>query len=163
MKSTHRLLLIAALTLPFAVACQKEEAAPAKVAAPAVAKPTTNDEAAWTAYLTDVVKRNADGALSVYAYTLPAPDSADFAGSYERQLGEAQTAMMRGGVEGTLLAFGSPDSAKSADLAVAALSKAAPDSMKGVRVLFIGDAADSARVEAAVKPSGATYKFVEAK
>jgi hypothetical protein len=32
-----------------------------------------------------------------------------------------------------------------------------------VRVLFIGDAADSARVEAAVKPSGATYKFVEAK
>ena len=160
---THRLLLIAALLLPFAVACQKEEAAPAKTEAPAVAKPTTKDEAAWNAYLTDVVKRNADGAMSVYAYTLPAADSADFAGSYERQLGEAQTAMMRGGVEGTLLAFGSPDSAKSADLAIAALQKAAPESMKGVRVLFIGDAADTARVEAAVKPTGATYKFVEAK
>lgn len=163
MKTTHRLLLIAAMTLPFAVACKKEEAAPVKAEAAPVAVPTTKDEAAWNAYLTDVVKRNADGALSVYAYTLPAADSADFAGSYERQLGEAQTAMMRGGVEGTLLAFGSPDSAKSADLAVAALEKAAPDSMKGVRVLFIGDAADSARVEAAVKPSGATYKFAEAK
>ncbi|TCZ88054.1 hypothetical protein [Lysobacter sp. N42] len=163
MKTTHRLLLTAALTLPFAVACKKEEAAPAKAEAPAVPVPTTKDEGAWNTYLTDVVKRNADGALSVYAYTLPAADSPDFAGAYERQLGEAQTAMMRGGVEGTLLAFGSPDSAKSADLAVAALAKAAPDSMKGVRVLFIGDAADSARVEAAVKPTGATYKFVEAK
>lgn len=163
MKSTHRLLLIAALTLPFAVACKKEEAAPTKTEAAAVPVPTTTDENAWNAYLTDVVKRNADGAMSVYAYTLPAPDSADFQGSYDRQLGEAQTAMMRGGVEGTLLAFGSPDSAKSADLAVAALQKAAPDSMKGVRVLFIGSPADSARVEAAVKPSGATYKFVEAK
>lgn len=163
MNTPHRLLLIAALTLPFATACQKEEAAPAKVEAAAVAVPSTKDEGAWNAYLTDVVKRNADGAVSVYAYTLPAADSADFTGSYDRQLGEAQTAMMRGGVDGTLLAFGSPDSAKSADLAVAALQKAAPDSMKGVRVLFIGDAADSARVEAAVKPSGATYKFVEAK
>lgn len=159
----HRLLLIAAMTLPFAVACKQEEAAPVKAEAPPVAKPSTTDEAAWNAYLTDVIKRNAEGALSVYAYTLPAADSEDFAGSYERQLGEAQTAMMRGGVEGTLLAFGSPDSAKSADLAVAALEKAAPDSMKGVRVLFIGDAADSARVEAAVKPTGATYKLVEAK
>lgn len=163
MKTTHRLLLIAALTLPFAAACTKEEAAPAKVTAPPVAVPTTRDEAAWTAYLTDVVKRNVDGAMSVYAYTLPAKDSEGFDGAYERQLGEAQTAMMRGGVEGTLLAFGSPDSDKSADMAVAALGKAAPDSLKGVRVLFIGSAADNARVEAAVKPTGATYKFVEAK
>lgn len=163
MKSTHRLLLVAALTLPFAVACKKEEAAPVQTEAPAVAKPGNNDENAWNLYLTDVVKRNADGAMNVYAYTLPAPDSADFAGAYDRQLGEAQTAMMRGGVDGTLLAFGSPDSAKSADLAVAALAKAAPDSLKGVKLLFIGSAADSARVEAATTPTGATYKFVEAK
>lgn len=163
MKTTHRLLLIAALTLPFAVACTEEEAAPVKVEAAPLAAPTTKDEAAWTAYLTDVIKRNAEGAVSVYGYTLPAADSEDFQGSYDRQLGEAQTAMMRGGVEGTLLAFGSPDSAKSADLAVASLGKAAPDSLKGVRVLFIGNPADSARVEEAVKPTGATYKFVEAK
>lgn len=163
MKTTHRLLLIAALTLPFVAACQKEEEAPAKAEAAPLTAPTTKDDAAWTAYLTDVIKRNADGAVSVYGYTLPAADSEDFQGSYDRQLGEAQTAMMRGGVEGTLLAFGSPDSEKSADLAVASLAKAAPDSLKGVRVLFIGKPADSARVEEAVKPTGATYKFVEAK
>ena len=35
--------------------------------------------------------------------------------------------------------------------------------MKGVKVLFIGDAADSERVKAAVAPSGVNYVFVEAK
>lgn len=163
MKTTHRLLLVAALTLPFAVACKKEEAPTAKVEKAAVPVPTTSDENAWNEYITDVVRRNAEGAFNVYAYTLPAPDAADFQGSYDRQLGEAQMAVMRGGVEGTLIAFGSPDSAKSGDLAVAAFSKAAPDSMKGVKVLFIGNATDNTRVEAAVKPSGATYQFVEAK
>jgi hypothetical protein len=163
MKTTHRLLLIAALTLPFVAACTKEEEAPAKVEAPALTAPATKDDAAWTAYLTDVIKRNAEGALNIYAYTLPPTDTEDYQGAYDRQLGEAQTAMMRGGVEGTLIAFGSSDSAKSADLAVASLQKAAPDSLKGTRVLFIGAAADSARVEEAVKPTGATYKFVEAR
>ncbi len=38
-----------------------------------------------------------------------------------------------------------------------------PNSMKGVKVLFIGAQADSDRVKAAVDPSGATFKFVEAK
>ena len=71
--------------------------------------------------------------------------------------------MARGGVEGTLLAFASPDSAKTADMIVAAFDKAGADTMKGVRVLFIGDAADSDRAEAAVKPSGAKFEFAEAK
>ena len=35
--------------------------------------------------------------------------------------------------------------------------------MKGVKVLFIGKAADSERVKAAVAPTGADYVFVEAK
>jgi hypothetical protein len=46
---------------------------------------------------------------------------------------------------------------------VAAFDKAGADTMKGVRVLFIGDAADKDRAEAAVKPSGAKFEFVEAK
>ena len=36
-------------------------------------------------------------------------------------------------------------------------------SMKDVRVLFIGQAADSDRVKAAIEPSSANYVFVEAK
>ncbi len=160
---THRLLLIAALTLPFAVACQKEEAAPAKTEAPAVAKPTTKDEAAWNAYLTDVVTRNIGDATSTFVYTLPASDAADFQGTYDRQLEAAKGAISRGVMEGNLLAYGSPDSAKSADLLVGSFDGAQPGSMKGVTVLFIGNQADEARTRAAVEPTGATYKFIAAR
>ncbi|MGH8077181.1 MAG: hypothetical protein ACREPE_07650 [Lysobacter sp.] len=162
MKITTRLLLIACLALPFLAACKKEEAPKAPVAA-ALTAPKNTDEAAWNAYITDVVKRNADGATNMYAYTLPAADSPDFQGYYDRQLEKAQLDVARGGMEGTLLAYGSPTSAKSADLAVASFAKAEAGTMEGVKVLFIGDAVDSERVKAAVAPTGATYLFVEAK
>jgi hypothetical protein len=163
MKTTTRLLLAACLALPFLGACKKEEAAQETVKAPVSMPATATDENAWNAYLTDVVTRNLDNATSTFVYTLPADSSPDFQGAYDRQLEKAEVDLSRGGVEGTLLAFGGPNSAKSADLAVAAFSKAAPDTMKGVKVLFIGAQADSDRVKAAVEPSGATFKFVEAK
>ncbi|GAB3344554.1 hypothetical protein [Marilutibacter aestuarii] len=162
MKMSTRLILAACLTLPVLAACQKEETTEVVEAAP-VAKPTTTDENAWAEYLTDIVRRNVGDASSVYLYTLPAADSADYEGEYQRQLEKAQTDVMRGGVSGTLLAYGSPDSAKTADLAVASFEMAQSGSMKGVRVLFIGDNADFARVKTAVEPSGAVFQFVEAK
>ena len=99
------------------------------------------------------------------ALDLPRPDpaSADFQGEYDRQLEKAQGDVARGGVDGTLLAFGSQDSAKSADLAVASFAQAQPGAMKGVRVMFIGALADRDRVKAAVEPSGAKFEFIEAK
>ncbi|MFC5570757.1 hypothetical protein ACFPN1_11865 [Lysobacter yangpyeongensis] len=163
MKISTRLLLAACLALPFLGGCKKQETAQETVKAPVAMPTVATDENAWNAYLTDVVTRNLDNATSTYVYTLPADSSADFQGAYDRQLEKAETDMSRGGVEGTLLAFGGPNSAKSADLAVAAFAKAAPDSMKGVKVLFIGAQADSDRVKAAVEPTGASYKFVEAK
>lgn len=163
MKTTTRLMLIACLVLPFLAACKKEEAPKVEaVLAPLVA-PTGTESAAWDTYLTEVVKRNVDGATSVYLYTLPSETSADFAGEYSRQLEKAEADVARGGVEGTLLAYGSQNSAKSADLAIASFTKAQAGSMKGVKVLFIGAPADSERVKAAVAPSGADFKFVEAK
>jgi hypothetical protein len=157
-----RLMLAACLLLPLALgACQKEEAAVA-VDAP-VAVPTTNDDNAWNAYLTDVVRRNMDGATNTYVYVLPAPDNADFQGSYDRQLAKAQGDIERGILENTLIAFGSPNSEKTGNLAVASFERAEAGKMKGVKVVFVGNSADSARVQAAVEPSGATYKFVEAK
>jgi hypothetical protein len=48
-----------------------------------------------------------------------------------------------------------------ADLVVAAFNGVPAASMKGVRVLFIGKAADSARVQAAVTPAGVEYVFVD--
>lgn len=164
MKTTTRLMLLAVLALPVLAACSKEDAGPAKVEKAALAKPTNPaDEKAWNAYVTDQVTRNLDGATSPYAYTLPPASDADFAGAYQRQLEKARQDVARGGVEGTLLAFASPDSAKTADFIVDAFKDAGTDTMKTVRVLFIGDAADRARAEAAVKPSGAKFQFVEAK
>ena len=164
MKTTTRLLLLAVLTLPVLAACKKEEAQTTKVEKPAVAKPAdANDENAWNAYITDQVTRNLNGATSPFAYVLPAPGSADFDGAYQRQLEKARLDVARGGVEGTLLAFASPDSAKTADFIVDAFKGAGTDTMKGVRVLFIGSAADSPKVQAAVAPAGVDYKFIEAK
>ena len=163
MNTATRLLLAALLALPFLGACKKEEAMQETAKAPVAMPADATDENAWNAYLTDVVTRNLDAATSTYVYTLPADSSEDFQGAYDRQLEKAEADMSRGGVEGTLLAFGGPNSAKSADLAVAAFAQTMPGTQNGVRVLFIGDAADSDRVKAAVEPSGATYKFVEAK
>ena len=163
MKTSSRLLLIACLTLPFVAACQKEEKKEVAEAAP-LSAPKTSDENAWNAYLSDVVRGNLDGVSgNTYVYVLPAPEAATFAGEYERMVEKAQTDLSRGILEGNLVAFGSPNSAKSADLAVAALSKAEPSSMKGVKFIFIGDAADSERVKAAAAPAGVNYVFAQVK
>ena len=163
MKNIRLIAAAACLLLPLALgACQKEE--PKAVADVPVAMPTTTDDNAWGAYLTDVVRRNMDdNSTSPYVYVLPAPDNADFQGYFDRQLEKAQGDIERGMVENTMIAFGSPNSEKTANLAVASFEKAEAGKLKGVKVLFIGSPADSARVQAAVEPSGATYKFVEAK
>src|SRR5690606_9092392 len=61
MKTTTRLMLTACLALPLLAACNKEEAAPAAVVAAPLTAPTTADDSAWRAYVSDVVTRNMDG------------------------------------------------------------------------------------------------------
>jgi len=162
MTITTRLLLIACLVLPFA-ACNKEEA-PQKVEQAPLTKPAGEDINAWQAYVTDVVKRNMGGInTSPYIYFLPGESSPDFQGEYDRLLEKVETDLARGIVEGNMLAFASPSSAKMADIASTAFAAVDAGSMTGVKVLYIGDAADNARVEAAVTPTGANYTFVEAK
>ncbi|RDZ29099.1 hypothetical protein [Lysobacter silvisoli] len=168
MNTTSRLMLIACLALPFVAACKKEEAAPAAAVQAPLTAPKSSDDNEWSKYLTDVVKRKveADGiATSPYLYYLPAESTADFQGYYDRQLEKAKLDVARGISEGSLLAYGSPASAKIADLIVAAFpapTKETPP-MKNVKVMFIGAAADSERVKAAVTPYGVEYSFVEAK
>ena len=165
MKTTTRLMLLAVLALPVLAACNKDEATPtAKVEKAAVPKPSNQtDEDAWNAYIQDQVVRNAQGASSTFAYTLPVPGAEGFDDSFQRQAEKAKEDVSRGGVEGTLMAFGSADSAKTADLIASAFQGVGVDTMKGVRVLFIGDAVAVGRAEAAVKPSGAKFEFIEAK
>lgn len=155
------------LTLVALAACgKKDEAAPvaAAPAAAAITVPADGDNQAWKLYLVNVAKQNMEGIRnSPYMYYLPAGGAADFEDQYTRQLDNVTDTVARGVLPGNMLAFGSPESAKMADLIVEAFKGAEAASMKDVRVLFIGDAADSERAKAAVEPTGATFVFSEAK
>ncbi|WP_372386890.1 hypothetical protein [Xanthomonas axonopodis] len=165
MKHTMRALALASIATLAVTACKKEEPAPTAAAAPApLTAPAKDDNAGWKKYLQEVVGQNLGTTTnSPFLYYLPPESDAEFAGSYERQLESVKTALARGVQPGNMLAFGSSASSKMADLIEAAFKDVAPDSMKGVRVLFIGNAADNARVQTIVQPKGAEYIFVEAK
>ncbi|MDR6991473.1 hypothetical protein [Luteimonas sp. 3794] len=180
MKSITRALLIACLVLPV-IACSKEEA-PQQVEVAPVAVPTTEDKTAWNAYLNDVAGRHMEGVNnSPYVYLVPpAPAPAADAppadtttadgdptmstpvdGAYERLLEKAEQDVSRGITRGNLLIFAGLDSTRTADLVVASFAKVGTGTMNGVRVLFIGSAADSERVKAVVEPTGSEYVFID--
>ncbi|KAF1695557.1 hypothetical protein CSC62_10435 [Pseudoxanthomonas jiangsuensis] len=165
-KTTRALLLACLLISPLALtACKKEapvnnEAAENK----ALAAPGKDDDAGWKAYLPQVVQQNMGTITNnPFLYYLPPESDPEFAAKYERQVEAATTAMARGVQKGNLLAFGSPASARMADLIEVAFKDVPADTLKGVRIVFIGDAADNARVQVALSHTGADYVFVEAK
>ena len=165
-KTTRALLLACLVVSPLAlVACKKEapvdnEATEAKV----LVAPAKDDDAGWKAYLPAVVQENMGTITNnPFLYYLPPESDPEFAAKYERQVESAKTAMARGVQKGNLLAFGSPASAKMADLILVAFAEVPADTLKGVRILFIGDAADNERVKAALAPPGAGYVFIGAK
>ncbi len=161
MKSMIGLMLAASLVLPFA-ACKKEEAA--KVEKAPVAVPTSDDKAAWDPYLQDQVPRHMEGITNQpYVYRVPAEVNAADPEAYDRLLDKAKMDVARGIVKGNLLAYAGLDPAKTADFVVAAFDGVTPNTMKGVRVVYIGNAANSDRVKTAVEPAGVEYVFVEAK
>jgi hypothetical protein len=126
--------------------------------------PVNDNRQAWIDYLSDVVERNMGGiANQPYVYLLPGESSADFQDQYDRLAEKAKSDVSRGIISGNMLAYGSPASAKMADLVVAAFTGVPAGSMKGVKVLFVGKAEDNDRVKAAVTPAGVDYVFVEAK
>jgi hypothetical protein len=156
--------LFAALTVLLLFAGCKKEEAPVVVAASLHAPASQTDDAGWKAYLQDVIGHNNDGVTDrTNAYYLPAPGAAEYDGKYTRQLQGVQDVAARGVLPGNMLAFMSPDSSKMADLVVAAFKDASAGSMKGVVVLFVGKSADNERVKAVITPTGAIYRFVEAK
>ncbi|PBJ82619.1 hypothetical protein CMZ84_10745 [Lysobacteraceae bacterium NML93-0399] len=189
MKSITRALLIACLVVPV-VACGNKEEETQQVEAAPVAVPTTQDKTAWNAYLNDVAGRHMDGINnSPYVYLVPPAAASDAAsapaeteagtetaaapagdtgptmepmdGDYERLLDKAKTDVSRGITRGNLLIFAGLDSTRTANLTVASFADVPEGSMKGVRVLFIGAAADNERVKAAVEPAGVEYVFVD--
>ena len=94
-------------------------------------------------------------------YRVPANPNPDDPEEYNRLLDKAKLDVARGIVKGNILAYAGLDPTKTADLVVAAFEQVPPDTMKGVRVVYIGDAANNGRVKAAVEPAGVDYVFVE--
>ena len=163
MKNTMRVMLAASLVLGF-TACKKEEAAPAAEAQQALVAPAKDDDAGWRKYLQAVAVQNMGNITNnPFLYYLVPESDPEFAAKYERQVESATAAIGRGVSPGNMLAFGSSASGKMADMIQAVFKDVSPDSMKGVRVVFIGQSADNARVQAAIQPTGAEYIFVEAK
>ncbi|KAF1017586.1 MAG: hypothetical protein GAK31_00854 [Stenotrophomonas maltophilia] len=164
MNTTMRAMLIASFALAF-TACKKEEAAaPADEAKQALVAPAKEDDAGWKKYLQEVAIQNMGNITnSPFLYYLPPESDPEFAAKYERQVESATQAVARGVQPGNMLAFGSSASGKMADMIEAVFKDVSADSMKKVRVVYIGSAADNARVQAVVQPTGAEYVFVEAK
>lgn len=163
MKNAMRVMLAASMVLAF-TACKKEEAAPVADAQQALVAPAKDDDAGWKQYLQAVAVQNIGNITNnPFLYYLPPESDPEFAAKYERQVESATGAIGRGVQPGNMLAFGSSASSKMADMIQTAFKDVQADSMKGVRVVYIGDAADNARVQTIVQPTGADYIFVEAK
>lgn len=161
------LALSAALVLGLA-ACGQQEQQAEQAAAPKVelvAPTDINDERAWRLYLVEVTKQNLPERLrsSPFMYYLPPTTRENFDAEYDSQLDNVSSTVARGVLPGNMLAFGSPESARMADLIVEAFKDASPGSFDKVRVLFIGKAEDSERVREGLVASGAEYVFVEIK
>ena len=170
-RSTIALLLALSVVVS---GCQSgdEEAAPKKAEAAPVAlhAPATSSDKDWKTYLQQVVGQNMAGVTDrVFPYYLPAnsavptPGDAEHRSQFDRQLENVTSVISRTVLPGNMLVFGSPDSAKMADLMLAAFSGAKPDALKGSQILFIGKPEDSARVKAGAEAIGAKYIFVEAR
>ncbi|KFN44938.1 hypothetical protein [Arenimonas oryziterrae] len=165
-------LFLLSLTL-LVSACSGEQSDETKKEAKApvvLTAPSGTDDNAWKTYLGQVAGQNQEGVTDrTIGYYLPAnsttPDPADpdNKSQYDRQFDLVQTAIARTVTPGNMLAFGSPDSTKMADLIVAAFTGAEPDAVKGSKVLFIGKPIDSGRVQTVVEAAGGKYVFVEAK
>ncbi|MGY1410293.1 MULTISPECIES: hypothetical protein [unclassified Luteimonas] len=161
MKLLNSIALAACLLLPLA-ACNKEEAAPVERAP--LASPTTDDKAAWQDYLNDQIPRHMEGITAQpYVYRVPANDNPNDPEEYNRLLEKATMDVGRGIVKGNILAYAGLNPTKTADLIVSAFETVNPNTMKEVRVVYIGDSANNDRVRAAVEPAGVEYVFVESK
>lgn len=159
---TTRLLLAACLVLPLA-ACGDRQEAPVQVEQQPLAAPTGEDPGEWRAYLGAVVPRHLEGIQNApYVYRIPGESEEEFEGLYQRTLDRAKLDLSRGIIRGNLLAFGGPNSSRTADVIVASFEDVPEGTMSGVRILFIGTSDDDARVREAVSPAGVDYVFINA-
>jgi len=158
------LIIIAALLSQLAACKQKESTEAASTQAALLSAPAKDDDTAWRQYLVEITKQHMGNiSNNPFIYYLGPQSDAEFEEKFERQIGNVKAALARGIAADNMLAFGSPASARMAELIENAFSEIDENSMKGVRILFIGESADNERVTTAVQSTGADYIFVEAK
>ena len=168
---TLALATFAALTLAGCGPSDEDKAKAAEAAAAAeAAKPVPlptdpANKAAWQGYLVKVVMRNMQGVKTnhPFMYFVPAGTGPDQDSARKDQLDNVSLTVQRGVLPGNMMAFGGPDSKRTADMIVEAAKSAQDGALKGVVVLFIGAQADSDRVKDALAKSTADYRFVEMK
>jgi hypothetical protein len=156
------------------IGCQKAEdqapAASAEQAAPVerVSAPTGNDPEGWKAYMRQELQPHMDQRRfrRPFSYFIPMVDSAaadatEQQRQFDAQAEAVQNAVGRGIQAGTMLSFAGPDSAAIASVIDNAFKLAAPQSLKGVRIVVIAKPEVRAQIEAAIVPSGAEFIFVD--
>jgi len=159
------LIIIAALLTLLASACkQKESTEVASTQAALLSAPAKDDDTAWRQYLVEITKQHMGNiSNNPFIYYLGPQSDTEFEEKFERQVGNVKAALARGIAADNMLAFGSPASARMAELIENTFAEIDENAMKGVRILFIGESADNDRVTTAVQATGADYIFVEAK
>jgi len=129
-------------------------AGPAKPAA-------TADENTWGNYLSEQGKLHGkDVQMKPYIYVIPGGDSV---AANDRRQNEADSVVHSIGpivMPGGMLILGGPEP-KQTTLFITNVSKQLKaDAMKGIVVMVVSDASEQAADTAALKPSGATVRFV---
>ncbi len=164
----RKLILIAVVALSACLglnACNKQgDDQQAQEQVQKTAKPTdVNDTKDWNAYLAQLVQANLQGmkAPQPFAYMVTPGLTGEQQAQNARQLQGVQDTVARGVLPGNLLAFGGPSSAATSEFVIDAFKSANAGSFKDVIVVFIGDKADEQKVQAALQPTGATFRFVE--
>lgn len=165
-----KLMMLAVVALGLAIgmsACDKQQAeAPvAKKADEPMKVPPANDSEAWKKYIGQSIRPYREGITGTpYVYNLPSASvTEDFEDLYGRQLEQVQGTLMAGIQPGTMIVFASPESSRMGELIIDAFEVAQPDTLKGVRVLFIGQPEERALTKVAVEKSGAEFIFHHAK
>ena len=162
MNSMIKSAVLGLLLLGLAACGNKDDGKGKQEAAPVVLQvPTTTNDQDWKLYLSAVVKQNMKGVRSSpYMYYLPSATVEDFEDQYSRQLDNVMGVVMRTVTPGNMLAFGSPESSRMADLVIEAFKESQPGSFKGVKVLLVGKSEDEQRVGEALAASEAEFIFV---
>ena len=153
-----------ALTATLALsACNKTQPTDQTDQTAQATRPTSpSDMKGWKTYLSQIVQAHMQGINNTpYMYFIPAGDDADTVAARGRTQDTLNGVIATTVLPGNMIAAGGPDSGKTADALVTAFKNAQPGSFKGVVVLFVGNAADRERVQQAVAPSGAEFRFAQ--